>query len=82
MSTGSNPKSSETQEGRRLAEAVSSVFSWRRWGPYVSERSWGTVREDYSADGNAWSFLSHAPSGLVNRKWGELPDPGRWPGLC
>ena len=61
----------ETQEGRRLAEAVSSVFGWRRWGPYVSERSWGTVREDYSADGNAWGFLSHDTARSKAYRWGE-----------
>src|SRR5277367_1023384 len=61
----------ETQEGRRLAEAVSSVFGWRRWGPYVSERSWGTVREDYSADGNAWGYLSHDMARSKAYRWGE-----------
>ena len=60
-----------TQEGRRLAEAVSSVFGWRRWGPYVSERSWGTVREDYSADGNAWGFVSHDMARSKAYRWGE-----------
>jgi hypothetical protein len=67
----SSRKPLETQEGRRLAEAVSSVFSWRRWGPYVSERSWGTVREDYSADGNAWSFVSHDMARSKAYRWGE-----------
>jgi len=71
MDTGSGRKRLETQEGRRLAEAVSSVFSWRRWGPYVSERSWGTVREDYSADGNAWSFVSHDAARSKAYRWGE-----------
>src|SRR5260370_16639052 len=36
--------------------------SWRKWGPYVSERAWGTVREDYSADGTAWDYFPHDPA--------------------
>ncbi|HEY2148568.1 MAG TPA: glucosidase, partial [Pirellulales bacterium] len=48
-----------TAEAARLAEASDQIFGWRRWGPYVSERSWATVREDYSSDGNAWRFLPH-----------------------
>src|SRR5918993_4326158 len=48
-----------TAEGRRLAEAHARTAHWRRWGPYVSERQWGTVREDYSDDGNAWEYFSH-----------------------
>ena len=71
MSDGLGLRAAETQEGRRLAQAVSSVFSWRRWGPYVSERSWGTVREDYSADGNAWGYLSHDMARSKAYRWGE-----------
>ena len=48
-----------TQEHERLKLSPNSGTAWRRWGPYVSERSWGTVREDYSANGNAWDFLTH-----------------------
>src|SRR5262245_1813098 len=48
-----------TAEGQRLAETYGQPLLWRRWGPYVSERSWGTVREDYSEYGSAWDFLSH-----------------------
>ena len=44
-----------TAEHRRLADANRGKAKWRRWGPYLSERQWGTVREDYSYDGNAWS---------------------------
>lgn len=51
--------SSSTQEGIRLKETLGDPLLWRKWGPYVSERSWGTVREDYSAAGTAWDFLSH-----------------------
>ena len=60
MSATSDPwrarQSTETAEARRLEEARQGV-PWRRWGPYLSERQWGTVREDYSADGNAWDVL-------------------------
>ena len=45
-----------TAEDQRLADARERGVPWRRWGPYVSERQWGTVREDYSADGNAWKL--------------------------
>ena len=44
---------------------------WRRWGPYVSDRSWGTVREDYSADGDAWDFLPHDLARSKAYRWGE-----------
>ncbi|MCU4184388.1 hypothetical protein K6U06_08445 [Acidiferrimicrobium sp. IK] len=55
----------------RLAEADRREQPWRRWGPYLSERAWGTVREDYSADGDAWSYLSfdQAPSRAF--RWSE-----------
>ena len=48
----------ETAEGRRL-EAARLDPAWRRWGPYLSERQWGTVREDYSPDGDAWDYFPH-----------------------
>src|SRR5207248_10468181 len=48
-----------TTEHARLREGGEGVPPWRRWGPYVSERAWGTVREDYSADGDAWRHLPH-----------------------
>ena len=44
---------------------------WYRWGPYVSERQWGTVREDYSADGNAWDYLPHDQARSRAYRWGE-----------
>jgi hypothetical protein len=44
---------------------------WYRWGPYVSERQWGTVREDYSADGNAWDYLPHDHARSRAYRWGE-----------
>src|SRR6201997_3697785 len=62
--------STETEEGRRLFETHGKLL-WRRWGPYVSERSWGTVREDYSANGAAWDFLSHDTARSKAYRWGE-----------
>jgi hypothetical protein len=60
-----------TQEGRRIAETLGKPLFWRRWGPYVSERSWGTVREDYSPNGTAWDFLSHEMARSKAYRWGE-----------
>jgi Glycosyl hydrolase family 63 C-terminal domain len=61
----------KTQEHIRLAEARAGVAAWRRWGPYLSERQWGTVREDYSADGNAWDHFSHDHARSRAYQWGE-----------
>lgn len=58
-------------EQKRLLEMRDNARPWRRWGPYLSERSWGTVREDYSADGSAWSFLTHDMSRSKAYRWGE-----------
>ena len=57
-------------EALRLRETQSKLL-WRRWGPYVSERSWGTVREDYSPDGAAWDHLTHDASRSKAYRWGE-----------
>ncbi|HUO70923.1 MAG TPA: hypothetical protein VMU39_09115, partial [Solirubrobacteraceae bacterium] len=59
-----------TAEERRLLEARSDV-PWRRWGPYLSERQWGTVREDYSDSGDAWSYFSHDQARSRAYRWGE-----------
>ncbi|HBP89381.1 MAG TPA: hypothetical protein DD706_16975, partial [Nitrospiraceae bacterium] len=48
-----------TKEEERLEEARKRTVHWKRWGPYLSERQWGTVREDYSPHGNAWEDFSH-----------------------
>jgi hypothetical protein len=64
------PSPEDTVEGRRLRETQGKLL-WRRWGPYVSERSWGTVREDYSPNGAAWDFLSHDASRSKAYRWGE-----------
>ena len=58
-------------EEERLKEQRLGEVNWRKWGPYVSERSWGTVREDYSADGNAWSYFSHDHARSRAYRWGE-----------
>ena len=60
-----------TAEDQRLADARERGVPWRRWGPYVSERQWGTVREDYSADGNAWNYLTHEQARARAYRWGE-----------
>jgi len=61
----------ETAEHRRLAEIHDDIGSWRRGGPYLSDRSWGTVREDYSANGNTWDFLTHDQARSKAYRWGE-----------
>src|SRR3954454_10004232 len=59
-----------TKEELRLREARAGV-PWRLWGPYLSERQWGTVREDYSDNGDAWSYFSHDQARSRAYKWGE-----------
>ena len=58
-------------ERRRLEEARSETTPWRKWGPYLSERQWGTVREDYSESGNAWDYFSHDQARSRAYRWGE-----------
>ncbi|MCK9796204.1 glucosidase [Pseudomonas sp. MAFF 302030] len=59
----------DTREGQRLQGA--DAEHWRQWGPYLSERQWGTVREDYSADGDAWKYLPHDHARSRAYRWGE-----------
>ena len=59
-----------TEEEKRLAETVALVH-WRRWGPYLSERQWGTVREDYSRHGTAWDYFPHDHARARAYRWGE-----------
>jgi hypothetical protein len=61
----------QTAEKRRLAEDTTSERNWRRWGPYLSERQWGTVREDYSPHGNAWEYFPHDHARSRAYRWGE-----------
>jgi hypothetical protein len=60
-----------TTEHERLAGVHGPVNDWRRWGPYVAERSWGTVREDYSPDGSAWDYFPHDLARSKTYRWGE-----------
>ena len=60
-----------TAEGRRLAAADDQGVPWRRWGPYLSDRQWGTVREDYSENGDAWSYFTHDQARSRAYRWGE-----------
>src|SRR6478672_6362985 len=59
------------KEAERLEEGNSGRAKWRRWGPYVSERQWGTVREDYSPHGSVWDYLSHDQARSRAYRWGE-----------
>src|SRR5579871_2771521 len=62
---------SSSAEQKRLDRDRLGKEDWRRWGPYVAERSWGTVREDYSADGEPWDFLTHDQAIAKAYRWGE-----------
>src|SRR5580704_3751623 len=55
----------------RLEDGLKQSSPWYTWGPYVSERQWGTVREDYSQDGDAWSYLPHDQARSRAYRWGE-----------
>ncbi len=61
----------DSVEHLRLAEIHDSTSGWRRWGPYVSDRAWATVREDYSDDGEAWDYLPHELARSKAYRWGE-----------
>src|SRR6059036_3581065 len=58
----------QTAEHTRL---LNDGQNWKSWGPYLSERQWGTVREDYSQDGNAWDYFSHDQARSRAYRWGE-----------
>src|SRR5436190_11254784 len=60
-----------TKEEQRLQEDRERKANWKRWGPYLSERQWGTVREDYSAYGTAWDSFSHDQARSRAYRWGE-----------
>ena len=60
-----------TNEELRLQEDLQHKANWKRWGPYLSERQWGTVREDYSASGSAWDYLPHDQARSRAYRWGE-----------
>ncbi|MBL7861077.1 MAG: glucosidase [Cyclobacteriaceae bacterium] len=60
-----------TAEKQRLIEDRDKVKNWRQWGPYLTERQWGTVREDYSSEGHAWQYISHDMARSKAYRWGE-----------
>ena len=69
------PEKSSAQSGSaehlRLQETRDATIDWKQWGPYLSERQWGTVREDYSENGNAWDYFSHDQARSRSYHWGE-----------
>jgi hypothetical protein len=73
MNSNQRPRAdyAQTTEQQRLNEAREAGVPWKKWGPYLSERQWGTVREDYSQDGNAWDYFSHDQSRSRAYRWGE-----------
>ncbi len=58
-------------EDQRLQASVERKVHWKRWGPYLSERQWGTVREDYSPNGDAWNYIPHDHARSRAYRWGE-----------
>src|SRR5215469_7465579 len=58
-------------EEQRLKECRQAAVPWRKWGPYLSERQWGTVREDYSDTGDAWNYFTHDQARSRAYRWGE-----------
>ncbi len=64
-------KVSDGREQQRLNEAREQRLPWKKWGPYLSERQWGTVREDYSENGNAWDYFTHDQARSRAYHWGE-----------
>jgi hypothetical protein len=60
-----------TEEEKRVVEARDHVNDWKKWGPYLSDRAWGTVREDYSPDGSAWDYFPHDDARSRAYRWNE-----------
>ena len=71
MSLPSPETSPVPAERRRLEEDAARERNWKRWGPYLAERQWGTVREDYSADGDSWTYFPHDHARSRAYRWGE-----------
>jgi hypothetical protein len=65
------PTTNSTPEHKRLEQARTGTAPWKAWGPYLSERQWGTVREDYSGDGDAWNYFTHDHARSRAYRWGE-----------
>ena len=70
MTKNADPASFD-KERERASSIRDDLSGWRRWGPYLADRSWGTVREDYSADGNAWGFVTYDSARAKAYRWGE-----------
>ncbi len=73
MESSQKPRSDypQTNEQRRVSDAREAGAPWKKWGPYLSERQWGTVREDYSESGDAWNFFTHDQARSRAYRWGE-----------
>jgi hypothetical protein len=65
------PPNPDCTEQKRLNDARDQSIPWKKWGPYLSERQWGTVREDYSSNGDAWNYFSHDQARSRAYRWGE-----------
>ena len=70
MSGTPGPQRAITEEERRLDEVRENGVQWKTWGPYLSERQWGTVREDYSENGDAWNYFTHDQARSRAYHWG------------
>jgi hypothetical protein len=66
-----SPQRAKTAEELRLDESRENDVPWKQWGPYLSERQWGTVREDYSENGDAWNYFTHDQARSRAYHWGE-----------
>src|ERR671918_42073 len=67
----SSKRPATTLEEKRLQETTEGQASWKEWGPYLSERAWGTVREDYSSNGDAWGYFPHDHARSRAYRWNE-----------
>src|SRR5580765_96309 len=68
---GGSVDTTSMAEATRLDEDAQRIRNWKRWGPYLSERQWGTVREDYSAGGTAWDYFPHDHARSRAYRWNE-----------
>ena len=71
MAKRTSPEPIKTAEQMRLEEVREKGVPWKQWGPYLSERQWGTVREDYSENGDAWNYFTHDQARSRAYHWGE-----------
>src|SRR5213595_2528482 len=71
MKRRTDMEGSPTAEHQRLTEDADRTKNWKRWGPYLSERQWATVREDYSPYGNCWDYFPHDHARSRAYRWGE-----------